>query len=758
MLASKEITRKGVYSLNSFSKVNNLSKLSSHSYSTLRSQSINRVNNISGQTSPTKSILEHKNEAHRFFRTFIKQNYNNKNNSIPQMRFSEGFQKYMSTGAQTSSTGTTNSTVNLSESDTQKLNELLKHADEFPNDPVSQYNYLSELNRLSQFQTVIDRYEQSNKEGGVKLTFDDLGRKEYIKSLVHLNHLDKHPISTLLGLDSTNPASSNQPGSSSSTPIFTQRVTDRFSHWVQTGYNLTIILFCLFAIYWFMTSSKSGGGGLGELLNNNIQSVEEMVTNTFADVKGSDEAKEELSDIVEYLKNPNKFASMGAKLPKGILLVGPPGCGKTLLAKALAGEAGVPFYYTSGSEFEEMLVGVGARRVRALFNKAKESAPCIIFIDEIDAVGGKRDAFDTRTSKMSLNQLLVEMDGFSPSAGVVVVAATNMPDTLDSALTRPGRFDRQVSVDLPDIKARKEILDMYLGKHKAKDVDTDQLAKATVGFSGADLFNMVNTALIAAVKRNMFSVNNNLLIHAKETVQMGPERKSLTLTPETKKITAFHEAGHALISFVHKKSIVKATLVPRGHALGMVSYLPKDEMLTKKEDLLNQLDTAMGGRVAEELIFGENKVTQGAGSDFRQATRIAYTMVANYGMSDKLGHFSFSDSEYRNLSPEARGLIDAEVKVILEESYQRAKKMLITHKAQLTALANALLEYETLNEEEVRLAFEGKDLKSYKDAKREEEELLKRVIVNRPPFTKDGLDVTLPPTSPPTPPSKPNIQ
>jgi len=475
-------------------------------------------------------------------------------------------------------------------------------------------------------------------------------------------------------------------------------------------------------------------------MNNNINAADMSVTTTFKDVKGSDEAKEELSDLVEYLKNPNKFAHMGAKLPKGVLLVGPPGCGKTLLAKALAGEAGVPFYYTSGSEFEEMLVGVGARRVRSLFNKAKESAPCIIFIDEIDAVGSKRDAMDTRSSKMSLNQLLVEMDGFSPSAGVIVIAATNMPDSLDPALTRPGRFDRQVTIDLPDVKARKEILGMYLNNKQAGDVDLESLAKATVGFSGADLFNMVNTALIQAVKKNMFKVTNAVLIASKETVQMGPERKSMVITPETKNITAYHEAGHALISLLYKKPIVKATLVPRGHALGMVSYLPKDEMLTKKEDLLNQLDTAMGGRIAEELVFGPDKVTQGAGSDFRQATRIAYTMVASYGMSDKLGHFSFNESELRNLSTDTRALIDQEVKNILEASYERAKKILVSHRTQLSSLAQALLDYETLTEEEVRMAFEGKSLKAHKEARRKEEES----ITTPPPVHRPSIDVPVP--------------
>lgn len=499
----------------------------------------------------------------------------------------------------------------------------------------------------------------------------------------------------------------------------------------------------------FFSSTKGGGGGFGELLNSNVQSADTDVSNTFKDVKGSDEAKEELEDIVEYLKNPNKFVAMGARLPKGILLVGPPGCGKTLLAKALAGEAGVPFFYSSGSEFEEMLVGVGARRVRALFNKAKESAPCIIFIDEIDAVGGKRDSMDTRSSKMSLNQLLVEMDGFATSTGVVVVAATNMPKLLDPALVRPGRFDRQVSVTLPDIKTRREILEMYLGKHKGKDVNTDQLAKATVGFSGADLFNMVNTALISAVKKNMFAVNNAMLIHAKETVQMGPERKSMIITPETKKITAFHEAGHALISFFHKKSIVKATLMPRGSALGMVSYLPKDEMLIKKEDMLADLDSAMGGRVAEEIVFGSDKVTQGASSDFTQATQTAYDMVAAYGMSEKLGHIAFSRRELQEVSGKVRADIDNEVKRLLEDAYDRAKKTLTTHRNELNQLANALLEHETLTEDEVRLAIEGKDMKLYfAEKKRLEDEGLKKITPTQT-LHKDTSDISN---------SKPNIQ
>jgi ATP-dependent metalloprotease len=452
----------------------------------------------------------------------------------------------------------------------------------------------------------------------------------------------------------------------------------------------------------------------------------EKSNTSFKDVMGADEAKQELQDIVEYLKNPAKFSRLGAKLPKGVLLVGPPGCGKTLVARALAGEAGVPFFFASGAEFEEMFVGVGASRVRKLFEKAKQMAPCVIFLDEIDAIGGKRDSPDARYHKMTLNQLLVELDGFEQHTGVIVVAATNLPDVLDPAITRPGRFDRTVMIDLPDVKARKDIIKLYLGGRAAPDVNVESLAKSTTGFSGAELFNMVNIAAIEATKKNLTKIPMYMVESAKDHVMMGPERKAMVITPNTKKLTAFHEAGHALVGLYSpsgENEIVKATLVPRGHALGMVAWQPKEELLSSKEAYLARLDTAMGGRVAEELVYGPDKVTPGAGSDFQQATNIARAMVTQFGMSEKLGKMAFSDIDikYNRMSESTQRLIEEEVREILEKSYNRAKTTLSKHRHELDLLAGALLEYETLSLEEIKMVIEGKDLKSFMQKKRQDE-------------------------------------
>ena len=391
---------------------------------------------------------------------------------------------------------------------------------------------------------------------------------------------------------------------------------------------------------------------------------------TFDDVEGCDEAKEELQQVVEFLKNPLKFTKLGAKMPKGVLLVGPPGTGKTLLAKAVAGEADVPFIYASGSEFDEMFVGIGSMRIRQMFQSAKEQSPSIIFIDEIDAVGSKRNAKDPQHSRMSLNQLLIELDGFSESTGVVVIAATNFPETLDKALLRPGRFDKHVHVPLPDVAGRGKILKLFTKETKlSKDVDLSLVSRATPGFSGADLNKLVNQAKIMASLENSSSLQMKHLERSRDEMLMGAERKSFLMSLEDRKLTAYHEGGHALVALYteHATPLHKATIIPRGSALGLVSQVPeKDEYSATKQALIARIDVAMGGRVAEELLFGPEMVTTGASSDFIQATRIARSMVTQFGMSEKIGPMVFSEEESESIGPEIRAIIDSEVKKLLE--------------------------------------------------------------------------------------------
>lgn len=391
---------------------------------------------------------------------------------------------------------------------------------------------------------------------------------------------------------------------------------------------------------------------------------------TFEDVEGCDEAKEELKQVVEFLKNPLKFTKLGAKMPKGVLLVGPPGTGKTLLAKAVAGEADVPFIYASGSEFDEMFVGIGSMRIRQMFQSAKEQAPAIIFIDEIDAVGSKRNARDPQHSRMSLNQLLIELDGFSESTGVVVIAATNFPETLDKALLRPGRFDKHVHVPLPDVSGRRRILNLFTRDISlAKDVDLSLVSRATPGFSGADLNKLVNQAKIMASLENSSVLQMAHLERSRDEMLMGAERKSFLMSLEDRKLTAFHEGGHALVALYTENAtpLHKATIIPRGSALGLVSQVPdKDEYSATKQALMARMDVAMGGRVAEELLFGPERVTTGASSDFTQATRIARSMVMQFGMSDKIGPMVFSEDDIDTMGPELKSTIDSEIKRLLE--------------------------------------------------------------------------------------------
>ena len=484
----------------------------------------------------------------------------------------------------------------------------------------------------------------------------------------------------------------------------------------------------------FMRQMQSGGGramGFGKSRARLL--TEKTGRVTFDDVAGIDEAKLELEEIVEFLRDPQKFQRLGGRIPKGVLLVGPPGTGKTLLARAIAGEANVPFFTISGSEFVEMFVGVGASRVRDMFEQAKKNAPCLVFIDEIDAVGRHRGAGlgggnDER--EQTLNQLLVEMDGFEANEGVILIAATNRPDVLDPALLRPGRFDRQVVVPNPDVLGREKILKVHLRKVPlAPDVDARIIARGTPGFSGADLANLVNEAALLAARKNRRVVSMQELEEAKDKVMMGTERRSMVMTEEEKRLTAYHEAGHA-ISAIHSPAsdpIHKATIIPRGRALGMVMRLPeKDQYAMARDQLIANLVVAMGGRVAEDLIFGRDKVTTGAANDIAQATEIARKMVTEWGMSDKLGPLRYNENQeeiflghsvaqQKNVSDATAQIIDDEVRKIVDDADEECRRILTDRIDDLHTLAKALLEYETLSGDEIQGLLRGEPVVREKD-------------------------------------------
>ena len=469
---------------------------------------------------------------------------------------------------------------------------------------------------------------------------------------------------------------------------------------------------------------KGGGGAFGfgrsraKLLQENKNKV------TFADVAGIDEAKQELSEIVDFLKDAKKYTDVGAKIPRGCLLIGSPGTGKTLLARAIAGEANVPFFSISGSDFVEMFVGVGASRVRDMFEQAKKSAPCIVFIDEIDAVGRHRGSGvgggnDER--EQTLNQMLVEMDGFSDNEGVVIIAATNRPDVLDRALLRPGRFDRQITVPNPDILGREQILNVHLKKiAAASDIDSKIIARGTPGFAGADLANLVNEGALMAARKNQRMVTMRDLEDAKDKIMMGTERKTMVMQRSEKELTAYHEAGHAItaLNCANSDPIHKATIIPRGRALGLVMRLPEnDRFSVTRAKLHDDLVVAMGGRAAEELIFGYDKVTTGASSDITQATNMARGMVTRWGLSDKVGTIDYSEEEgskfyaaQKTFSEETGKIIDDEVKRIVSEALERAKQILTDKRADLEKLAQNLLEFETLTGEEIKDLLAGKEI------------------------------------------------
>ena len=479
----------------------------------------------------------------------------------------------------------------------------------------------------------------------------------------------------------------------------------------------------------FMRQMQSGSGramGFGKSRAKLLTERHGRVT--FDDVAGVDEAKSDLEEIVDFLRDPQKFQRLGGRIPRGALLVGPPGTGKTLLARAIAGEANVPFFTISGSDFVEMFVGVGASRVRDMFEQAKKNAPCIIFIDEIDAVGRHRGAGlgggnDER--EQTLNQLLVEMDGFEANEGIILIAATNRPDVLDPALLRPGRFDRQITVPNPDVGGREKILRVHMNKVPlAPDVEPRILARGTPGFSGADLANLVNEAALLAARRNKRIVTMVEFEDAKDKIMMGAERKTMAMSEEEKKLTAYHEAGHAVVGLYVPSGIPvhKATIIPRGRALGMVKFLPEGDRYSMKYiEFTSQLAVAMGGRVAEEITFGKENITSGASSDIQQATRLARAMVTQFGYSDKLGTVAYGENNeevflgmsmgrQQSISESTAQTIDAEVKQLVDTGYADARRILTEHNEEFVRLAQALLEYETLTGEECKAAMRGEHI------------------------------------------------
>ncbi|MFC1457061.1 ATP-dependent zinc metalloprotease FtsH [Microvirga arabica] len=471
--------------------------------------------------------------------------------------------------------------------------------------------------------------------------------------------------------------------------------------------------------------NKQGGGGLMSIGKSRARLMKPETPVTFDDVAGIDEAKEDLQEVVEFLRDPQKFQRLGGRIPRGVLLVGPPGTGKTLTARAVAGEANVPFFTISGSDFVEMFVGVGASRVRDMFEQAKKNAPCIIFIDEIDAVGRHRGAGlgggnDER--EQTLNQLLVEMDGFEANEGVIIIAATNRPDVLDPALLRPGRFDRQIVVPNPDVVGREKILRVHVRKVPlAPDVDLKVIARGTPGFSGADLMNLVNEAALLAARRGKRIVTMREFEDAKDKVMMGAERRTLVMTDDEKRLTAYHEAGHAVVALNVPATdpVHKATIIPRGRALGMVMQLPeRDKLSMSYEQMTSRLAIMMGGRIAEEIIFGKEKVTSGAQSDIEQATRLARMMVTKWGFSPELGTVAYGENQdevflgmsmgrQQNISEATSQKIDSEVRRLVEDGLNDARRILTEKAHELEALARGLLEYETLSGEEIRNLLDG---------------------------------------------------
>lgn len=609
-----------------------------------------------------------------------------------------------------------------------ELSEIEREANSHMEDPLLQAKFYDALISANYPHIAISRFETPN------VARDNSCAKLYIQALVKVGDAEKaerlakelnveYPppqfVTSLADAAAAGAAATAAPGAygSKQAPvhvIVTETYWMAISRWIKWLIPMGLLAYAGYYGFNFLVEN----GSIMKSSSVDDKTVEVTDSNVkFEDCKGVEEAKAELEEVVEFLRDPSKFTSLGAQLPKGVLLTGPPGTGKTLLARATAGEAGVPFFFMSGSEFDEMYVGVGAKRVRELFSKARARAPAIVFIDELDAIGGKRKSKDQAYAKQTLNQLLVELDGFSQTEGIIILGATNFPDSLDKALTRPGRFDKLVPVDLPDVRGRIEILKLHLSKvTAAADVDPETLARSTTGMSGAALKNLVNQAALFAAQKNQQSVHMQDLEWAKDKVLMGGERKTMVMTEETRRNTAYHEAGHAIAAMFTEGAtpLYKATILPRGRALGVTFQLPEMDKhdITKKE-CFARLDVCMGGKIAEEMLYGADNVTSGCSSDLSSATSMARAMVTSYGMSDKIGPVKLSD-KWETWSGKLRDMADQETRDYLVNSEERTRDLLKSHRVELKRLAEGLLEYETLNKEEIDKVVRGEQISKLK--------------------------------------------
>ena len=643
----------------------------------------------------------------------------------------------------------------------RRLQELVKAAERAPTDSTKQFLVLRELNRMAADgpRKVIDRVESH------RFPIDEDGVREYVKAVVSTGRIDdpQFRLAERLGAFSVWDAKNITPlmhaSHLASIPVRLESVSGPIpvtssdsSSWLKSLGAVPIAVLKFLTVSFILVAGwsivmESASGSLMQKMNGGQPKSFDPVEATnvsLDDVKGCEEVKDEMKEIIMYLKDPSRFTRLGAKLPRGVLLSGSPGTGKTLLARAIAGEAGVPFFQASGSDFEEMFVGVGAKRIRDLFAAARKSAPCIIFIDEVDAVASKRNARDQSSVRMTLNQLLVELDGFKPNEGVVVICATNLPESLDRALTRPGRLDKLVVVPLPDLKGRKEILKLYGDKVKlAPNVDLEILARRSSGMSGADLFNIINIAAVRASIEGFSGIPMSALEDAFDRVVVGLERRN-PMSEQERLMTAYHESGHALVSILTKGAdpVHKATIMPRGNALGITWQLPEgpERYSTKLFELKARLAVLMGGKAAEDLQFGADNVTAGCVSDLQQASEIARKMVMQFGMSPggtdaslPLAPIYMNENEYAYLSDSAKARVDDSVAKLLTEAYTGAASILSSNQKQLKFLSEALIEFETLSKDEINLAIVGKTREIRKrrelEEKGREEERMKLTII-----------------------------